>query len=250
MGLHFIMIPSLSISYRINSPYFVNTIQLAGNFTVVKPFDKLSELPNRHIKGQWIRIFVEEVSYGWYLCRYLLWVHVAINCLYYTSYHIFLSHFATERRAFWEIIIQPSLHSSPLIDSNHRFVNQEAASSPCQLRKAFQAYFIQMQTIWVRDMLNINQPDRYSLQIQRLLVMRRTKLLSYFRLEIVGRDKQRIPSSQFVHLPLLLHLWLILRVYLVLLNPESGLFPVLPDLAIWQFLYGLPVFLDELFIID
>ena len=174
----FLMFPSLSIGYCVYSSHFVNALQLARNIAVVEPFYKLSELPNSHIEGQWIRIFVKEVSDRRDACWHLLWIYIAINGLYNAPYHIFLSHLATERRALGKIIIEPSLHPSSLIDPNHRLVDQEAASIPRQLRKAFETHLIQMQAIWVRNMFNIHQPDGYSLQIQRLPVMRRTKLLS------------------------------------------------------------------------
>jgi hypothetical protein len=48
----------------------------------------------------------------------------------------------------------------------------------------------------------------------------------------------------------MLHIGLVLRVDLVLLDAEGRLSPVLPDLTIGQFLNGLPVLAPESFIID
>jgi hypothetical protein len=176
-------------------------------------------------------------------------IYIPINSLDETCHHLSLSGLAKGLVAC-QILIEPDLHNSIIVNPNHSLIHCKAPCPSRKLRKSLQASIEDVQVIRIWYVFHVLETDGDALNEQGMPGRRGAEIILGVGLKVVGGYEEGVASAYFEGLPLQSELVIILGEDFVLLEPLKGVAAALPDLKLRLLLPLLPLGRPELIVVD
>lgn len=189
------MINLRPVSNCIYTSCLLHTFQSAWNNIIMKCSYVWLQLSFGLYKVQHISIAIKVL----FDIRYFLCIRITIfiNNIYYTLNHLLLSDLVAYNRTVCKIFAQPNFYYSSLIDTNVWLLHFKMISYFLrQNLVSYEALIVEMQYVWIRDVFDVCQSDRYFFDENSILVVCRTKFVLFVLLQVDSCNKVRIVMSQ------------------------------------------------------
>ena len=177
------------------------------------------QLPEGFLESQHVCIPIEVVSD----CRppfQPVQIAVGVNDVHYALDHVLLADPSTGYEAPGVVPVHPDLNDPLLVDPYVLLLHLEAPVALGYEVEAVEGLGVEVQEVRVRNVLNVDEPNRDLLDEEAVLMTDGTKLLLLLLLVVERGHQLRVPVPEVKNLPGLLQLLVVSREDVVLLYLE------------------------------